>query len=73
MNFNELDLDPQEGTGGTPIVDDKQAKAKADLSDEVTRLDEPHNEQVKEQEKFDKSKDWSYYKEQGFLCKYQLD
>jgi hypothetical protein len=69
MNFNELDLDPQEGTGGTPIVDDKQAKAKADLSEQVEKLDEPHNEEVKEQEKFDKSKDWSYYKEQGMTRK----
>ena len=53
----------------TPIINDEQAKAKADLSDEVTRLDEPHNEQVKEEEKFDKSKDWSYYKEQGMSRK----
>ena len=37
MNFNELDLDPQEGAGGTPIVDDKQAKAKADLSEQVEK------------------------------------
>ena len=70
MNFNEFDLDPQEGTGGTPIVDDKQAKAKADLSEQVEKLDEPHNEEVKaEEEKFDKSKDWSYYKEQGMSRK----
>jgi hypothetical protein len=55
---------PQNST--TPIINDEQAKAKADLSDEVTKLDEPHNEQVKEEEKFDKSKDWSYYKEQGY-------
>ena len=54
---------PQSSTN--PIINDEQAKAKADLADEVTRLDEPHNERVKEQEKFDKSKDWSYYKEQG--------
>ncbi len=69
MNFNEYELDPQEGAGGTPIVDDKQAKAKADLSEQVEKLDEPHNEEVKEQEEFDKSKSWSYYKEKGTMTR----
>ena len=72
MNINDRlqgEVDTQM-SNTAPVINDEQAKAKADLSQQVEQLDEPRQEQVQaEEEAFDQSKDWSYYKEKGMTRK----